>query len=106
MNVDTRVTGKTRLYAIIGDPIAQVRSPETFNARFTSAGIDAFLFPAHVTEERFDFAVRGLLSLANLDGIVITVPHKARAMALATEVSHSGNARSSFSTSACALAVS
>jgi shikimate dehydrogenase len=91
MNVDARVTGKTRLYAIIGDPIAQVRSPETFNARFASAGIDAFLFPAHVTEERFDSAVRGLLSLANLDGIVITVPHKARTMALATRLQEGAN---------------
>jgi shikimate dehydrogenase len=89
MSADARVTGKTRLYAIIGDPIAQVRSPETINARFTSAGVDAFLFPAHVTEERFDSAVPGLLSLANLDGIVVTVPHKARTMALATRVEQS-----------------
>ena len=86
MTTETRVTGKTRLYAIIGDPIAQVRSPETINARFASAGVDAFLFPAHVTEERFEAAVRGLLSLANLDGVVVTVPHKARTMSMATRV--------------------
>jgi shikimate dehydrogenase len=86
MNADARVTGRTRLYAIIGDPIAQVRSPETFNARFAGAGVDAFLFPAHVTEERFESAVHGLLSLANLDGIVVTVPHKARTMAMATRL--------------------
>jgi shikimate dehydrogenase len=79
------------LYAIIGDPIAQVRSPETFNARFASAGVDAFLFPAHVTEERFESAVHGLLSLANLDGIVVTVPHKARMMAMATRLEEGAN---------------
>lgn len=86
MNTDARVIGSTRLYAIIGDPIAQVRSPETINARFASAGVDALLFPAHVTEDLFEPAVRGLMSLANLDGLVITVPHKARAMAMATRL--------------------
>jgi shikimate dehydrogenase len=74
------------LYAIIGDPIAQVRSPEAFNARFAAAGVDAVLFPAQVTVERFESAVHGLLSLANLDGIVVTVPHKARTMAMATRL--------------------
>jgi len=86
MKIDARVTGSTRLYAIIGDPIAQVRSPETINARFASAGVDALLFPAHVTEDRFEPAVRGLMSLANLDGLVVTVPHKVRMMAMAMRV--------------------
>jgi len=86
MKADARVRGSTRLYAIIGDPIAQVRSPETINARFTSTGVDALLFPAHITEDRFEPAVRGLMSLANLDGLLITVPHKARAIAMATRL--------------------
>ena len=89
MTTEARVTGKTRLYAIIGDPIAQVRSPEAINARFAATGVDAFLFPAHVTEERFEVAVRGLLSLGNLDGVVVTVPHKVRAMPMATRLDQS-----------------
>jgi shikimate 5-dehydrogenase len=38
-----KITGATRLYAIVGDPIAQVRSPEVFTGRFAAAGIDAVM---------------------------------------------------------------
>jgi shikimate dehydrogenase len=72
------VDGATRLYAIIGDPIAQVKSPEVMTARFRAARRNAILVPMHVLAARFDETVRGLLALANLDGIVITVPYKSR----------------------------
>ena len=34
MSDASTITGATRLYAIIGDPIAQVRSPEVFTRAF------------------------------------------------------------------------
>ena len=85
--VDTlHISGKTRLYAIIGDPIAQVRSPEVFTARFVAAGIDAVLVPIHVPADRFDAIVPALLALGNLDGVLVTVPFKARMVPLATRL--------------------
>ena len=72
--------GATRLYAIIGDPIAQVRSPKVLNPRFAAAGLNAVLVPVHVRPERFDETVRGLMAIGNLDGIIATVPYKARIM--------------------------
>lgn len=72
------IDGATRLYAIIGDPIAQVRSPEVFNPRFAAAGMNAVMMPVHVRPELFDETVQGLMGIGNLDGIVITVPYKAR----------------------------
>ena len=48
MTAALKITGATRLYAIVGDPIAQVRSPEVFTERFAAAGVDAVLVPAHV----------------------------------------------------------
>ena len=72
------VDGATRLYGIIGDPIAQVKSPEILTARIRAARRNALLLPLHVKPELFDETVRGLKALANLDGIVITVPYKAR----------------------------
>ena len=80
------ITGKTRLYAIIGDPIAQVRSPQTFTERFAAMGIDAVLVPAHVPSDRFDAIVPGLLELANLDGLLVTVPFKTRIVPFATRL--------------------
>lgn len=72
------VDGATRLYGIIGDPIAQVKSPEILTARMRAARRNALLLPMHVRPELFDETVRGLKALANLDGIVITVPYKPR----------------------------
>ena len=76
------INGSTRLFAIVGDPIAQVGSPRVFNPRFRRAGINAVLVPFHVLQGEFEEAMRGLMRLANLDGIVLTVPFKKRAAAL------------------------
>lgn len=70
------VDGATRLYGIIGDPIAQVKSPEILTARIRAARRNALLLPMHVKPDLFGETVRGLKMLANLDGIVITVPYK------------------------------
>src|SRR6185437_11764203 len=61
------ITGATRLYAIIGDPIAQVRSPEVFTARFADAGIDAVMIPVRIPVQHFDTIAPALLALGNLD---------------------------------------
>ena len=78
MSAVSRIDGATRVFGIIGDPVAQVRAPEVMNSRFASAGLNAVLVPLHVRPERFDETVRGLLALGNLDGLVVTVPYKAR----------------------------
>ena len=80
------IDGSTRLVAIIGDPIAQVKSPQVFNPRFKAKGLNMVLVPLHVRPDDFDMTVRGLKGLANLDGIIITVPYKARAMGLVDRV--------------------
>jgi shikimate dehydrogenase len=74
------IRGSTRLYAIIGDPIAQVKSPEVLNPRFAAAGMDAVLVPVNLRPERFEETVGGLMAVGNLDGIIATVPYKARIM--------------------------
>jgi shikimate dehydrogenase len=83
---DIRLTGKTRLYAIVGDPVAQVRSPEVFTPRFAEAGVDAVLVAVHVPVAHFDAAMPALLSLGNLDGVLVTVPFKARMLPFADHV--------------------
>lgn len=72
------VDGATRLYGIIGDPVAQTASPRVFSARFRAAGRNAILLPFHVPGAAFETTVRGIMALANLDGIIVTVPYKAR----------------------------
>jgi len=70
------ITGTTRLYAILGDPLERVRSPERFNTLFAERGIDAVMVPAEVDAAGFDAAVAGFKSLRNCDGLIITMPHK------------------------------
>src|SRR5258707_549688 len=51
------INGSTRLYGIVGDPIAQVRSPETYTELFAAAGKNAILIPVHVLPGEFDKTV-------------------------------------------------
>ena len=57
MSGTIRLTGATRLYAIVGDPVVQVRSPEVFTARFAADGVDAVLIPVHAPAAHFDAIV-------------------------------------------------
>ena len=77
------VSGKTRIFGIVGHPIEQVRSPEMFTAEFRRRGRDAILIPLHVLPDDFDATLPRLKRLSNLGGLVFTIPYKARACALA-----------------------
>jgi shikimate dehydrogenase len=68
--------GTTRIFGIIGDPIAQAKSPTVFNEKFHALRKNAAMIPLHVKPESFDQCVRGLKSLANLDGLLVTLPFK------------------------------
>ena len=77
------VSGRTRVFGIVGHPIEQVRSPEMFTAEFRRRGCDAILVPMHVLPDDFDAVLPQLLRMQNLGGLVFTIPYKARACALA-----------------------
>jgi shikimate dehydrogenase len=70
------ITGTTRLYAILGDPLHKARTPERFNALFAERGVDAVMVPAEVDRAGFDVAVAGFKALRNCDGLILTMPHK------------------------------
>ena len=72
-------SGATRIYPIIGDPIAQVKSPNAMTRGFAGRGIDAIVVPIHATPETADAILRALGLVHNIDGIIATVPHKFRA---------------------------
>ncbi|MFF9086060.1 shikimate dehydrogenase family protein [Streptomyces sp. NPDC014991] len=94
----TLVTGNTRLYAVLGDPVGQVQSPGLLNPLFARLGIDAVLVPVHVHPGDLESVVRGLQRVGNLDGLFVTVPHKTAAARLAdrrsptVEITGSANA--------------
>ncbi|MEU5365586.1 shikimate dehydrogenase [Streptomyces sp. NPDC005925] len=77
------ISGTTRLYAVLGDPVAQVQAPALMNPVFASLHIDAVLVPVHARPQHLERVVRGLQSVANLDGMFVTVPHKVAVRRLA-----------------------
>jgi shikimate dehydrogenase len=81
------VQGTTRLYAVLGDPVAQVQAPTLMNPVLAELGIDAVVVPVHARPRHLDEIVRGLKHVANLDGMFVTVPHKAAVRRLADRCS-------------------
>lgn len=71
-----KISGSTRLYAVIGHPVAQVMAPAMMNRVFAEVDADAVLVPIEVSPADLGSVVEGLKRAANLDGILVTVPHK------------------------------
>lgn len=79
------VTGETRLYVVIGDPIAQVRSTHLYNSLAAEGGHDAVFVPLQFSAEDFEAALSAMRIFRNLAGIIPTIPHKARMLAMVDE---------------------
>ena len=73
------ITGTTRLFAIIGDPVAHVRTPMAFNEYFATNGINAVCVAIHIGRDDLKLGWPGLKSIRNLDGFIVTAPHKSEA---------------------------
>jgi shikimate dehydrogenase len=54
--------------------------------RFAAACVNAVLVPAQVPVERFDKVIPALMALGNLDGLLVTVPFKARMLPFASRL--------------------
>lgn len=70
------VTGTTRVFLVVGDPVTQVVAPRLFNAVFQQCALDAVLVPAQVSAADFEPFVRQVLRAPNIGGLWITIPHK------------------------------
>lgn len=70
------LNGATRLHVIVGDPIAQVKSPAGVTRAFVARGHNAMVPPIHVTSQDLPAFLRGADVARNIDGIIVTVPHK------------------------------
>jgi shikimate dehydrogenase len=70
------LSGETRLFPILGDPIAFVKSPQRLTAGFEARGHNAICVPMRVPEGQLPGVMQGLSLIPNTGGLLITMPHK------------------------------
>lgn len=75
------VRGTTRVFGILGDPVAHSLSPAMQNAALAVAGIDGVYVPFPVAAEGLKATMAGLHA-AGIAGLNVTVPHKEAAAQL------------------------
>lgn len=84
MTKDRTITTKTRLCAIIGNPVGHSLSPAIHNAAFDALGLD-FVYLGFRVED-LKSALAGMRALENFRGMSVTIPHKIEAMDCVDEV--------------------
>src|SRR4030067_1792916 len=70
-----QVWGRTRVCAVIGDPIEHTLSPTMHNASFEHLKLDFVFVAFRVTPEELENAVQGARALG-IRGLNVTMPHK------------------------------
>lgn len=82
----TRISGTTRLIAHLGFPTESFRAPMIYNPYFASRGIDAVVVPMGCRAENYAAFLRPLFRLSNIQGALVTMPHKITTVGLLDEV--------------------
>jgi shikimate dehydrogenase len=80
------ITPATRLYGVVGDPVAHSLSPLIHNRWIAEARLDAVYVALHLKSPDAAPDLRAL-ARAGFAGLNITLPHKAAALAAATQAS-------------------
>ncbi len=79
------VSGKTRLLALIGQPVSHSLSPAMHNAAFAADGLDFVYVCLDVDPDTLPNAVKGTIAL-KLRGFNVTMPHKRAMIPLVDEL--------------------
>jgi shikimate dehydrogenase len=76
------LSGRTRLVPILAHPVDHVRAPRTYNPAFAAAGLDWCMVAMGVRPEDLAATLAQLARMSNLQGVNLTIPHKAMAHGL------------------------
>ena len=69
-------SGATRVFFILGNPIAQVKAPAGLTREFERRGRDAIVVPLQIAPDDIGAGIAALSRAANVDGLIATIPHK------------------------------
>jgi len=81
-----RISGTTRVAAVIGDPVRHSLSPVIHNAAFAATGLDWVYLALPVVDGEAEGALAGMRSFG-FDGLSVTMPHKSAVAALVDSLS-------------------
>lgn len=76
------LSGSTRLVPILAHPVGHVRAPRIYNPAFAAAGLDWCQVPLGVHPDDLAATLAQLARVSNLQGVNLTIPHKAAGHAL------------------------
>ncbi len=80
-----KITGRTKVVGIFGDPVEHSISPYIHNASFEAMGLDYVYVPFRVRKEMLSHCVEAIRAL-DMRGMNVTIPHKETIMALLDEL--------------------
>ncbi|MDX2237642.1 MAG: shikimate dehydrogenase [Hyphomonadaceae bacterium] len=78
------ITSRTRLFAVIGDPVSHSLSPILHNGWIADHGLDAVYVALRIAAEGADAAF-DVLKAMGFAGVNVTIPHKERAARVADD---------------------
>jgi shikimate dehydrogenase len=81
------IDGKTGIIAHIGYPTESFKSPMIYNPWFTARGINAAVIPMGCKKEDYASFLKLAFRLSNVQGALITMPHKVTTLDLVDEAS-------------------
>jgi shikimate dehydrogenase len=77
-----KITGRTKVFYCVADPIDQVRAPEVFNEVFARHEVDAVMVPLRVPAASLAATLRALFDSPTVGGVSLSIPHKAAAASI------------------------
>ncbi|HHW48560.1 MAG TPA: shikimate dehydrogenase [Clostridiaceae bacterium] len=85
-SIDARVTGKTRIMGVLGNPVEHSISPQIHNTISNLLGVNAIYIPLKSNINNLEDTIKGLKAI-NVAGFNITIPFKEKVMQYLDECS-------------------
>jgi shikimate dehydrogenase len=70
------ITGRTKIWFIVGDPIGHIVATALFNQYFFDHDIDAWVSALHVVHGDLPIFIQAIRGFRNVCGFGVTIPHK------------------------------
>lgn len=84
------INGKTKLIALIGDPVEKAKTPELMNQLLADKGLfgEYVAIGFQVSQENLKEVIDGIRKIHNFVGAIITMPHKQHILSLIDSYEH------------------